>query len=45
MPTVPAVRFLPNAITVLAVSSGLTSVAFALSTLPGHYTYAIAPIA
>jgi CDP-diacylglycerol--serine O-phosphatidyltransferase len=46
MPTVPAVRFLPNAITVLAVSSGLTSVAFALQdTLPGHYTYAIGAIA
>lgn len=45
MPTVPAVRFLPNAITVLAVSSGLTSVAFALSTQTGHYTYAIGAIA
>jgi CDP-diacylglycerol--serine O-phosphatidyltransferase len=46
MPTVPAVRFLPNAITVLAVSSGLTAVAFALSSaLPGHYTYAIGAIA
>jgi CDP-diacylglycerol--serine O-phosphatidyltransferase len=44
--TVPAVRFLPNAITVLAVSSGLTAVAFALSTtLPGHFTYAIGAIA
>lgn len=46
MPTVPAVRFLPNAITVLAVSSGLTSVAFAMSTtLQGHFTYAIGAIA
>jgi CDP-diacylglycerol--serine O-phosphatidyltransferase len=46
VPTVPAVRFLPNAITVLAVSSGLTAVAFALSTtLQGHYTYAIGAIA
>jgi CDP-diacylglycerol--serine O-phosphatidyltransferase len=46
MATVPAVRFLPNAITVLAVSSGLTAVAFALQTsLPGHYTYAIGAIA
>lgn len=46
MPTVPAVRFLPNAITVLAVSSGLTAVAFALQTkLPGHFTYAIGAIA
>jgi CDP-diacylglycerol---serine O-phosphatidyltransferase len=44
--TVPAVRFLPNAITVLAVSSGLTSVAFALSTsLHDNYTYAIGAIA
>ncbi len=46
MPAVPAVRFLPNAITVLAVSSGLTAVAFALQkTLPGHFTYAIGAIA
>src|SRR5699024_507186 len=49
MATVPGVRFLPNAITVLAVSSGLTSVAFALHTrIPGHdasYTYAIGAIA
>lgn len=45
MPTVPGVRFLPNAITVLAVSSGLTAVAFALQpTLPNHYTYAIGAI-
>ena len=29
MPSVPGVRFLPNAITVLALCSGLTSVAFA----------------
>lgn len=46
MATVPAVRFLPNAITVLAVSSGLTAVAFAMQTqLPHHYTYAIGAIA
>lgn len=46
MTTVPGVRFLPNAITVLAVSSGLTSVVFALQdTLPHHYTYAIGAIA
>ncbi len=46
MPTVPAVRFLPNAITVLAVSSGFTSVAFAMQTnLLGHWTYAIGAIA
>ena len=39
MATVPGVRFLPNAITVLAVSSGLTAVAFALQrTLPHHFT-------
>jgi CDP-diacylglycerol--serine O-phosphatidyltransferase len=42
----PAVRFLPNAITVLAVSSGLTAVAFSLqASLPGHFTYAIGAIA
>lgn len=46
MAAVPGVRFLPNAITVLAVSSGLTAVAFALQpTLPHHYTYAIGAIA
>lgn len=46
MATVPGVRFLPNAITVLAVSSGLTTVAFALQkSLPNHYTYAIGAIA
>lgn len=46
MPQVPAVRFLPNAITVLAVSSGLTTIAFAMQTsLPGHFTYAIGAIA
>lgn len=46
MTTVPGVRFLPNAITVLAVSSGLSAVAFALqTTLPNHYTYAIGAIA
>lgn len=46
MATVPGVRFLPNAITVLAVSSGLTAVAFALQrTLPHHFTYAIGAIA
>lgn len=46
MATVPGVRFLPNAITVLAVSSGLTAIAFALqTTLPHHYTYAIGAIA
>ncbi|MEO7126349.1 MAG: phosphatidylcholine/phosphatidylserine synthase [Nakamurella sp.] len=46
MATVPGVRFLPNAITVLAVSSGLTAVAFALQkSLPNHYTYAIGAIA
>jgi CDP-diacylglycerol--serine O-phosphatidyltransferase len=42
----PAVRFLPNAITVLAVSSGLTAVAFSLQvSLPGHFTSAIGAIA
>lgn len=46
MATVPGVRFLPNAITVLAVSSGLTAVAFALQpSLANHYTYAIGAIA
>ncbi|MBN9609604.1 MAG: CDP-diacylglycerol--serine O-phosphatidyltransferase [Actinobacteria bacterium 69-20] len=46
MATVPGVRFLPNAITVLAVSSGLTAVAFALQTsLPHHFTYSIGAIA
>lgn len=46
MATVPGVRFLPNAITVLAVSSGLTAVAFALNPgLSHHYTYAIGAIA
>ncbi len=46
MATVPGVRFLPNAITVLAVSSGLTAVAFALQTsLPNHFTYSIGAIA
>lgn len=46
MPAVPAIRFLPNAITVLAVSSGFTAVAFAMkSSLNSHWTYAIGAIA
>lgn len=41
MATVPGVRFLPNAITVLALCSGLSSVAFALD---HHWFQAIAAI-
>lgn len=45
MAAVPGVRFLPNAITVLAVSSGLTAVAFALNnSLSHHFSYAIGAI-
>lgn len=45
MAAVPGVRFLPNAITVLAVSSGLSAVALALNPgLSHHFTYAIAAI-
>lgn len=42
----PGVRFLPNAITVLAVSSGLSTIALALqTTLPHHWSYAMGAIA
>ncbi|MET3804373.1 CDP-diacylglycerol--serine O-phosphatidyltransferase [Nakamurella sp. UYEF19] len=41
MATVPGVRFLPNAITVMALCSGLSSVAFALN---GQFFAAIAAI-
>ena len=39
---VPGVRFLPNAITVLALCSGLTSVAFAMN---GQWRLAVGAIA
>ncbi len=42
MPAMPGVRFLPNAITVLALCSGLTSVAFALN---GQWLLAVGAIA
>ena len=42
MPGMPGVRFLPNAITVLALCSGLTSVAFALN---GQWLLAVVAIA
>jgi CDP-diacylglycerol--serine O-phosphatidyltransferase len=42
MTTVPGVRFLPNAITVLALCAGLTSVAFALN---GQWILAVGAIA
>ncbi|GAA2007522.1 CDP-diacylglycerol--serine O-phosphatidyltransferase [Nakamurella flavida] len=41
MTGVPGVRFLPNAITVLALSSGLTSVAFALR---GQWFFAVTAV-
>jgi CDP-diacylglycerol--serine O-phosphatidyltransferase len=41
MTTVPGVRFLPNAITVLALCAGLTSVAFAMS---GEWRLAVGAI-
>lgn len=46
MATVPAIRFLPNAITVMALCSGLTSVVLAMQpSIPGYRTFAIGAIA